>query len=139
MKKIINILLLLPMLAFAGLDLSKINGALSSIKSSQSSKILKFYNNSGLNLKTELNFTSQKNADIILFPKQKNTTQALVVNSYKALKENPNSIGAIYIKKGRTQIIFIKERLEHNGFDIMKVSKKYMVPECQLRALCLLQ
>jgi len=139
MKKIIHILLLLPILAFAGLDISKISGALSSIKSSKSSKILKFYNNSGLNLKTKLNLTSQKNADIILFPKKKNTNKALVVSSYQALKENPNSIGAIYIKKGRTQIIFIKERLEHKGFDIMQVSKKYMVPECQLRALCLYQ
>jgi len=139
MKKIINILLLLPIVALADLDVSKIGGALSSIQSSKSSKILKFYNNSGLNLKKQLNFTSQNNADIILFPKKHNIHKALVVNSYQALKLNQNSIGAIYMKKGRTQIIFIKERLETQGFNMMNASKKYIVPECQLSALCLLE
>jgi len=139
MKKIINILLLLPIVALADLDVSKIGGALSSIQSSKSSKVLKFYNNSGLNLKKQLNFTSKSNADIILFPKKHNTHQALVVNSYEALKSNQNSIGAIYMKKGRTQIIFIKERLENRGLNMMSSSKKYIVPECQLSALCLLE
>jgi len=140
MKKIINILLIVPILVFAGLDIPKVSSALSSIKSSKlPSSTLKFYNNNkNLNLKKELKFTSQSSADIVLFPKRKKIDKVLVVDSYKALKKHKNSIGAIYVKKGRTQIIFVKERLKENGFDLMQVSKKYLIPECQLQSICLL-
>jgi hypothetical protein len=63
----------------------------------------------------------------------------MVVDSYKDLKEHKNSIGAIYVKKGRTQIVFVKERLKKSGFDLMEVSKKYLIPECQLQSICLLR
>ena len=141
MKKIINILLVVPLLAFAGLDVSKINNALSSITSSKSSsKQLKFYNNNGsLTLTEKLQISSQSGADIILFPKANKSSKVFVVDSYSALKDNGKSIGAIYMKKGRTQIIFVKERLENNGFDIMKVSEKYVIPECKLRSICLIK
>ena len=140
MKKIINILLIVPIFAFAGLDIPKVNSALSSIKSSKiPSTILKFYNsNKKLDLKEKLQFTSQKSADIVLFPKRKKVNRVSVVDSYKALKKDKNSIGAIYVKKGRTQIVFVKERLQKNGFNLMQVSKKYLIPECQLQSICLL-
>ena len=140
MKKIINILIILPILVFAGLDISKVNSALSSIKSSKlPSSPLKFYNsNKNLDLKKELTFTSQSRADIVLFPKRKKINKVSVVDSYKALKRDKKSIGAIYVKKGRTQIVFVKERLQKNGFDLMKISKKYLIPECQLKSICLL-
>ena len=140
MKKIINILLIVPILAFAGLDIPKVNSALSSIKLSKvPSTTLKFYNsNKSLDLKKELKFTSQNSADIVLFPKRKKINKVSVVDSYKALKKDKKSIGAIYVKKGRTQIVFVKERLKENGFDLMKISKKYLIPECQLQSICLL-
>jgi hypothetical protein len=140
MKKIITIVFIVPILVFAELDISKVNSALFGIKSSTSStKSLKFYNNnSSLNLNKNLKFTSQKSADIVLFPKEKTINKILIVDSYKALKENQNSIGAIYVKKSRTQIIFVKERLEKNGFKLLSVYKKYIIPECQLNSLCFL-
>jgi len=140
MKKIITILLILPIWVFAGLDFLKVHSALSSIKSSKiPSSTLKFYSSDkSLDLKTELAFTSQKSADIVLFPKREKVNKVSVVNSYTALKKDTNSIGAIYVKKGRTQIVFVKERLQKNGFDLMKVSKKYLIPECQLKSICLL-
>lgn len=60
------------------------------------------------------------------------------MDSYKALKRYKNSIGAIYIKKGRTQIVFVKERLEKKGFEIESRANKYLIKECTLQAICLL-
>jgi hypothetical protein len=141
MKKIINILIIAPLLLSAGLDIPKVNSALSSLKSSTAPSLrLKFYNNNKeLNLKKKLQFTSRKSADIVLFPKRKRINKVMVVDSYKALKKHKNSIGAIYVKKGRTQIVFVEERLKQNGIDLMKISKKYLIPECQLQSICLLR
>ncbi len=140
MKKIITIFIILPLFLSAGFDMSKVNLVLSSIKSAKApSSHLKFYNNNRiLNLNKELNFTSSKFADIILFPKRKNLKKPLIVDSYKALKRYKNSIGAIYIKKGRTQIVFVKERLEKNGLKLKKIANRYLIKECTLEAICLL-
>ena len=139
MKKFINILIIFPLFVFAGLDIPKVNSALSSIKSSKISSLpLKFYNNNrNINLNEELKLTSQNSADIVLFPKRKKINKAFVVDSYKALKKYKKSIGAIYIKKGRTQIVFVEERLEENGFDLTKMAQKYLIQECKLQSICL--
>ena len=141
MKKIITISILFPLFVFAGLDVSKINFALSSIKFSKlSSPSLKFYNNNkSLNLNKKLRSESQTSADIILFPTRKNINKAFIVDSYKALRKYKNSIGAIYIKKGRTQIVFVEERLENSGFELMDKARKYLIEECKLQAICLLE
>ena len=141
MKKIINILIVFPLFVFAGLNMPKINVALSSIKlSKKSSRRLTFYNNDrNLNLNKKLKFTSRSSADILLFPTIKKINKALVVDSYKALKKYKNSIGAIYLKKGRTQIVFIQERLENNGFDLNSIAKKYLIHECRLESICFLK
>ena len=141
MKKMINILVLFPLFAFAGLNIPKVNVALSSIKlSKDSSRPLTFYNSDrSLNLNKELTFTSQSSADIVLFPSVKKINKALVVDSYKALKKYKNSIGAIYLKKGRTQIVFVEERLKNNGFDLRKIAKKYLIHECRLESICLVK
>ena len=141
MKRIINFLFIFPIFVFAGLDIPKVNSALSSITLSKVSSLpLKFYNNNrSLNLNEELKFTSQSSADIVLFPKRKKINKILVVDSYKALKKYKNSIGAIYIKKGRTQIVFVKERLKDNGFDLTKMAKKYLIQECKLQSICLIK
>jgi len=139
MKKVI-LLAIFPLFLSAGLDIAKVNKVLSTIKvSKKSSYQLKFYNaNHQIKLNEKLKFTSQKEADILLFPRKKVRTKVSVVDSYKKLQREKNSIGAIYLKKGRTQIIFIRERLENKGFNLLKESQKYIVSECQLNPLCLL-
>jgi hypothetical protein len=62
----------------------------------------------------------------------------VIVNSYKALVMNKNSIGAIYLKKGRTQIIFIEERLKRNGLSLPSSFKNNLLNECQINPVCLL-
>jgi len=138
MKKIIYLISFLPLLLFAGLDISKINNTLLSLSSS--SKLLKFYNaSSDIRMKEKLTFTSIDNADIILFPsKNLKINKLQIVNSYKELRENLKNIGAIYLRKERTQIVFIKERLEENSLVLPKKYKKHIITECQLNPICLL-
>lgn len=138
MKKIITLLIFVPIFLSAELDISKVNNALFSIKSSKNLSLpIKFYTNSSLNFKKELLSTTKSSSDIIIFPKSKRVKKASIVDSYGALRKYENSIGAIYIKKGRTQIIFVKERLKKSGFKLIKISKKYMIDECQLDSNCL--
>jgi len=139
MRKVI-LLAIFPLFLFAGLDMPLVNRVLSSIKVSKNLTYqLKFYNaNHQIKLNKKLKFTSQKKADILLFSHQKMDSGVFVVDSYKKLQEEKNSIGAIYLKKGRTQVIFIQERLENKGFKLLKGSQKYIVSECQLNPLCLL-
>ncbi len=130
------ILFFIPIMALAELDIARVNKALLSIHSSHE---LKFYS-SELNERIDkgLRFTSLEDADIILFPEEIDNTKMMIADSYKELKTNKKYIGAIYIKKGRTQIIFIKERLENNGLSLPKLFNKYLLSECQLSPICLL-
>jgi len=135
MKKLFYIMALLPVVLFAGLNIKKINNTLSSIKSV---KTLTFYNdNKNIDLKDTLKFTSKTKASIIIFPNQNVKNKMVIVNSYKALVTNKNSIGAIYLKKGRTQIIFIKERLQRNGLSLPTSFKNNLLSECQINPICL--
>jgi len=139
MKKIIYLLFLVPIILVAGLDISKINKTLSSMTSS--TEQLKFFNaNSKIKMKKKLAFTSVENANIILFPKEDTTvTQISIVDSYRALRENKKNIGAIYLRKERTQIVFIKERLDSNNLTLPSKYNKYIITECQLNPICLLK
>ena len=138
MKKLLYISLLLPLLLVAGLNVNKVSNTLAHIKSVKTDKVLKFFNsNKDIHLKKRLNFTSKENADIILFPKNK-SNKIVIVDSYKALQMNKNSIGAIYLKKGRTQIIFIDERLKKNGLKLPNSYNKHLLSECQINPICLL-
>ena len=139
MKKIIYLLFLAPLVLTAGLDISKINKTLSSMTSSKEQ--LKFFNaNSKIKMKKELNFTSVENATIVLFPKQKTIiNQVSIVDSYSALRDSKKYIGAIYLRKERTQIVFIKERLESNNLTLPAKYNKYIITECQLNPVCLVK
>ena len=139
MKKIIYLLFLVPLVLTAGLDISKINKTLSSMTSSKEK--LKFFNaNSKIKMKRELTFTSIEKANIILFPKQNSkVSQISIVDSYSALRGNKKYIGAIYLRKERTQIVFIKERLENNSLTLPSKYDKYIITECQLNPVCLLK
>ena len=128
-------LLLTPILLFANLDIEKVNEALSSIKSDK--KLSYFSNDKKFITKLKIKKTASiKNADIILFPKDENSKKIVIVDSYSKLKKNKKSIGAIYVKKGRTQIMFIDERLKKNGLKID--NEKYQITECHLNPICFL-
>jgi hypothetical protein len=140
MKKIIYLVFFLPILLTAGLDISKINKTLSSMTSSKEQ--LKFFNaNNKIKMKKKLTFTSREKANIILFPKvnTSSVSKISIVGSYSALRDNKKYIGAIYLRKERTQIVFIKERLENNSLTLPSKYDKYIITECQLNPLCLLK
>lgn len=131
MKKILTVLLITPIIAFASLNVQKVTSTLSNLKGN---KQISFFNaNKQISLKnSKLKFTSLGTADIILFSSQKHKSKMTIVNSYKKLKLNKNSIGAIYLKKGRTQIVFIKERLDFHGLILNPKLKKHILHEWQL-------
>ena len=137
MKKILISLLILPIFAFAGLDLSKVNETLEGI---MANKDLSFYSgDSNIKLRGKLKIATLENADIVIFSKHIKSKQVTIVNSYKELQSNKNSIGAIYLKKGRTQIVFIKERLDEHGLVLSHGLKKHLIHEWQLDKLALLK
>lgn len=122
-----------PILLFSGLDLSKINTILLSMKSA--SRTLNFFNaNSKIRITKELIFTTKENAYIILFSKKNvGDNQLNIVDSYQALHDNKKNIGAIYIRKERTQIVFVKERLENNDVSISSKYNNHIITEKQLQ------
>jgi hypothetical protein len=130
MKNIITILTIIPIIAFASLNVQKVTNTLSNITGN---KTISFFNaNSHIHLNGKIRLTSLNSADIVLFSSKKHKSKLTIVNSYKKLKLNKNSIGAIYLKKGRTQIIFIKERLDANGLILNSKFKKHILHEWQL-------
>ena len=136
MLKFITILFVAPILLSAGLDTSKISRVLSSL---QYKKPLTFYKAKKIDIDNALHFTSLDKADIILFPNKSYKIKKIVISdSYGDLRKNKKSIGAIYLRKGRTQIVFIKERLRDNGLILPKRFKKYIITECELNPICLL-
>ncbi len=136
MKKLFFILLIIPIFSVAGLNIPKVAKTLSNI---QSAKTLNFFNaNKNIDLKNKLKLSSFQDANIILFPKKNVSKKMTIVDSYKALQLNKNSIGAIYLKKGRTQIIFIDERLKKNGLSLSNSFNKNLLSECQINPICLL-
>ncbi len=141
--KFIYLLLLIPLFAFSDLNIGKVDKALSSL---QAEKNLKFYNKDASLLNklratdSTLEFTTMKNADILLFPESHTGDKLMIVDSYKALKRDKKSIiGAIYTKKGRTQIFFVQERLQEMGLSLPESMKQYLIHECYLNSLCLLK
>ena len=135
MKKMLIIFLLLPISIFAELNMSDVNSILLSI---HTSKQLTYYSDKiNMDMDKKLKFTSYEDADILLFPKKIVDTKMMIVSSYQELKENQNSIGAIYLKKDRTQIIFIKERLNNKGISIPEKFNNYVIQVCHLNSTCL--
>lgn len=52
--------------------------------------------------------------------------KVLFVTTYKDLKKYENAIGALYWKKGRPQVIFLKKRLDNYGIKVAKYLEKYI-------------
>jgi hypothetical protein len=132
MKKKIGIFLFLPVLAFSGLNMREVNNVLLNIHASKELKYYTFKLNSVMDEK--IKFTSIENADILLFPEKTFSKKIVIVGSYQELNKNTNSIGAIYLKKNRTQIIFIKERLKNKGLSLPKKFNKYIVSSSLLNS-----
>jgi len=132
MKKKIGIFLFLPVLAFSGLNMREVNDVILSIHASKELKYYTFKLNSVMDEK--IKFTSIDNADILLFPEKTFSKKIIIVSSYQELNKNTNSIGAIYLKKNRTQIIFIKERLKNKGLSLPKKFNKYIVSSSLLNS-----
>ena len=134
MKKTIVMFLFLPIVTFAGLDMNEVSRVLLGI---HASKELKYYSDKiNSNIDKNIKFTSLEDADIVLFTKKTVENKIIILDSYEALKNNKNSIGAIYLKKDRTQVVFIKERLEDKGISLESKFNKYMVSSCHLHANC---
>ena len=143
MKKLFfSLWILLPSLCFSELDVSKVTKVLSNI---ESTKPLKYFNdNASLRDKFQkssnaLTFTSLADADILLMSNVKDSSKLIITDSYKKLKNSTHStIGAVYMKKNRTHIFLIKERLKENGLSISMDMNKYVISECYLNLVCLL-
>lgn len=143
MKKLFfTILMLLPILGFSELDVNKVTKILSSI---ESTKPLKYFNdNASLTDKFQkstnsLIFTSLDDADIVLMSKVKDNSKLIITDSYEKLKKSDSSIiGAIYIKKNRTHVFLVKERLKANGLRVSSPMKKYLISEYYLNLVSLL-
>ena len=137
-KSRIYLFLLIPLLAFSDLNIEKVNGVLSSIKSNNKSLTYYTTDKSFLNKLKVPKAKSLNKADVLLFPKNKEVKKAIIVDSYSDLKNNKKSIGAIYVKKGRTQIMFVDERLRARGLKLSPKYKKYLIKESYLCPICLL-
>lgn len=127
--KIVIILLILVNFSYADFNQNKINEVLSGLASNNP---LKFYSeNSNIKLSKSIKSPSKRDAQILITDAS-NLNKAIIVSSYKALKTNEKSIGAIYSRKGRTQIVFIKERLDKYGIVLVKKLRKHLVTLEQL-------
>ena len=71
-----------------------------------------------------------ENSNLILLNSEnynkKFKNKILFVSSYKNLIKYENAIGALYWKKGRPQIIFLKDRLKKYGLEIEPYLSKYI-------------
>jgi len=135
--KSIILLLLIPFLGFANFNIEKISEILSSIQKNGIS--VKYYSKNGVFI-SKLSIPKAKDiksADIVIFPTSKLENKLTIVDSFDKLKQNKSSIGAIYLKKGRTQILFVEERLKKAGLLISPKYNQYIIKECYLTELCL--
>jgi hypothetical protein len=128
---------IIPIVAFASLNVQKVTSTLSNITGN---KPISFFNaNKHIPLTNgKIKLTTLGSADIVLFSSKKHESKMTIVNSYKKMKLNKNSIGAIYLKKGRTQIVFVKERLAEHGLILSSKFKKHIVHEWQLSSKSLM-
>ncbi len=51
----------------------------------------------------------------------------LFVTDYRFLKDTKDAVGAFYWRKGRSQLLFIKKRLEQHAIHLPKAYQNYMI------------
>ncbi len=75
-------------------------------------------------------------ADIVIINKYKDIhnlrNKIIITTDFSLLKEIPESIGALYWKKGRPHIIFIKERLKDYNIKLSDDYKRFIVSEKEI-------
>lgn len=59
--------------------------------------------------------------------KQNASKPILFVTDYRFLKDAEDAVGAFYWRKGRSQLLFIKKRLEQYGIELPKDYQNFMV------------
>lgn len=58
------------------------------------------------------------------------TTRPIIfVTDYRLLKESKDIVGAFYWRKGRSQLLFIKNRLDAKGITLPSEYQEYMIEE----------
>jgi hypothetical protein len=135
--KNIILILLIPFLGFASLNIEKISKVLSSIQKNGKSVQYFSRDKAFISKLSILKTNDLDSADIVIFPTSNLDTKNTIVDSFDKLKRSKNSIGAIYLKKGRTQILLVEERLKEAGLFIEPKYDKYIIKECYLTELCL--
>jgi len=135
--KNIILILLIPFLGFASLNVERISEVLSSIQKSGKSVQYFSRDKAFISKLSILKTDNLDSADIVIFPTSNITTKNTIVNSFEKLRQSKNSIGAIYLKKGRTQILLVEERLKKAGLFIEPKYDRYVIKECYLTELCL--
>jgi len=53
----------------------------------------------------------------------------LFVTDYKLLKQTPYAVGAFYWRKGRSQLLFIRDRLSHYNIRLSSDYQKFIIDE----------
>jgi hypothetical protein len=76
-------------------------------------------------------------ADIVIVSKEDKSifnirNKIVLATDFKLLKEIPECIGALYWKKGRPHIVFIKERLKDFKIKLSKDYGKFIIDEKEL-------
>jgi hypothetical protein len=88
-----------------------------------------------LNYSTYLRITNCENADFMIIGKDTeeiNHNKPAIVFDENLIKKVENAVGALYWKKGRPQLIFIKNRLDKYKIQLPSEYKGYLVEESVL-------
>ena len=71
--------------------------------------------------------TNRKTLRYILNKNRTNRRPILFVTDYKLLQESSDIVGAFYWRKGRSQLLFIKNRLSRYGIELSYDYQKFVI------------
>jgi len=97
--------------------------------------VINYNANKILNYSTYLRITKCENADFMIIGKDTeeiNYNKPAIVFDEDLIKKVKNAVGALYWKKGRPQLIFIKNRLDKYKIQLPSEYKGYLVDESVL-------
>ncbi len=76
---------------------------------------------------------SPERTDIVVASKRSTVSQAnrldkvTLVTKYSLLRGSPTAIGALYWRKGRSQLVFVKSRLKHFSISLPAVYRRFIL------------
>ena len=97
--------------------------------------VINYDTNKILNYSKYLRITNCENADFMIIGKDSeeiNYNKPAIVFDEDLIKKVKNAVGALYWKKGRPQLIFIKNRLDKYKIQLPSEYKGYLVDESVL-------